>query len=151
MFGFLVFFLFADLLVPRSFQADILFIMDSSADVSREDYEKEKDFVVTLAKYLRLSPGGTRAGLLTYGYTPTLIANYDSYDRLEMFKNATYKAPYIGGKNFDPVKVTFSFKMFFSCCCNRFSCTFIIWLCLTRTGNYKIHEFDWLKLILTAV
>ena len=27
----------------------------------------------------------------------------------------------------------------------------IIWLCLTRTGNYKIHEFDWLKLILTAV
>ena len=27
----------------------------------------------------------------------------------------------------------------------------IIWLCLTRTGNYKIHEFDWLKWILTAV
>ena len=27
----------------------------------------------------------------------------------------------------------------------------IIWLCLTRTGNYKIHEFDWLKSILTAV
>ena len=29
--------------------------------------------------------------------------------------------------------------------------TLIIWLCLTRTGNYKIHEFDWLKSILTAV
>ena len=29
--------------------------------------------------------------------------------------------------------------------------SFIIWLCLTRTGNYKIHEFDWLKSILTAV
>ena len=27
----------------------------------------------------------------------------------------------------------------------------IIWLCLTRTGNYKIHKFDWLKLILTVV
>ena len=27
----------------------------------------------------------------------------------------------------------------------------IIWLCLTRTGNYKIHEFDWPKSILTAV
>ena len=27
----------------------------------------------------------------------------------------------------------------------------IIWLCLTRTGNYQIHEFDWLKWILTAV
>ena len=28
---------------------------------------------------------------------------------------------------------------------------FTIWLCLTRTGNYQIHEFDWLKWILTAV
>ena len=30
-------------------------------------------------------------------------------------------------------------------------CVVIIRLCLTRTGNYKIHEFDWLKSILTAV
>ena len=27
----------------------------------------------------------------------------------------------------------------------------ITWLCLTRTGNYQIHECDWLKSILTAV
>ena len=33
----------------------------------------------------------------------------------------------------------------------RFVSIFIIWLCLTRTGNYKIHEFDWLKSILTSV
>ena len=24
----------------------------------------------------------------------------------------------------------------------------IVWLCLTSTGNYQIHEFDWLKSIL---
>ena len=27
----------------------------------------------------------------------------------------------------------------------------IIWLCLTRIGNYRIHEFDWLKSKLKAV
>ena len=27
----------------------------------------------------------------------------------------------------------------------------IIWLCLTRTGNYQIHEIDWLKWTLTTV
>ena len=27
----------------------------------------------------------------------------------------------------------------------------IIWLCLIRTGNYQIQEFDWLNRILTAV
>ena len=30
--------------------------------------------------------------------------------------------------------------------------TFITWLCLCqKTGNYRIHEFDWLKSILNAV
>ena len=27
----------------------------------------------------------------------------------------------------------------------------LIWLCLKRTGNYQIYEFDWLKTILTSV
>lgn len=83
---------------PCGFQGDILFIMDSSAEVSRGDYAKEKDFVESLASYLRLSPGGTRAALLTYGYTATLVANYDSYDTLTPFKNAVQSAPYISGK-----------------------------------------------------
>ena len=72
--------------------------MDSSADVPREDYKKEKDFVVALAKYLRLSPSETRAALLTYGYTATLVANYDSYDTHALFENAAERASYIGGK-----------------------------------------------------
>ena len=28
---------------------------------------------------------------------------------------------------------------------------FIIWPCLTRTGNYQIRKFDWLTSILAAV
>ena len=82
---------------PCGFQGDVLFIMDSSAEVSRGDYAKEKDFVESLASFLRLSPGGTRAALLTYGYTATLVANYDSYDTLTPFKNAVQRAPYISG------------------------------------------------------
>ena len=31
--------------------------------------------------------------------------------------------------------------------CKEFLIHFITWLCLTRTGNYQIHEFDWLKWI----
>jgi len=83
---------------PCGFQGDVLFIMDSSAEVSRGDYAKEKDFVESLASFLRLSPGGTRAALLTYGYTATLVANYDSYETLTPFKNAVQRAPYISGK-----------------------------------------------------
>ena len=32
-----------------------------------------------------------------------------------------------------------------------FKWCFIMWLCLTRTWNYQIHEFDWLKWILTMI
>lgn len=87
-----------DLTGPCGFQGDVLFIMDSSAEVSRGDYAKEKDFVESLASFLRLSPGGTRAALLTYGYTTTLVANYDSYETLTPFKNAVQRASYISGK-----------------------------------------------------
>lgn len=90
--------LHSDPVVPRDFQADVLFIMDSSAEVSRGDYKKEKDFVESLASYLRLSPGGTRAAVLTYGFTARLVANYDSYDTLPPFKNAVDRASYISGK-----------------------------------------------------
>ena len=72
--------------------------MDSSSGVSREDYKKEKDFVESLANYLRVSPSETRAALLTYGYTAIRVAAYDSYDTLSLFRNAVKGAPYIGGK-----------------------------------------------------
>ena len=91
-----------DLTGPCGFQGDVLFIMDSSVEVSRGDYAKEKDFVESLASFMGLSPGGTRAALLTYGYTATLVANYDSYDTLTPFRNAVQRAPYISGKIMEP-------------------------------------------------
>ena len=33
----------------------------------------------------------------------------------------------------------------------RYITAIVAWLCLTRTVNYRIPEFEWLKLILTAV
>lgn len=92
-----MFFITLDTDIPRDFMADVIFIMDSSADVSRADYEKEKDFIESLAGYLRLSTGRTRAAVLTYGYTTTLVAEYDSYETLQTFNSAVDGASYIGG------------------------------------------------------
>ena len=33
----------------------------------------------------------------------------------------------------------------------KLAISIIMWLCLTRTGNYRIQELDWLKSILKAV
>ena len=42
-------------------------------------------------------------------------------------------------------------NLFWTLVSDWFILVIIIWLCLTRTGNCQIHEFDWLKWILTAV
>lgn len=52
--------------------ADIIFLMDSSQTVSQEAYRKEKSFVKLIAKHLNVSPGKSRAALITYGSTASL-------------------------------------------------------------------------------
>ena len=75
--------------------------MDSSSEVTRDEYLKEKDFVASLADSLNLSPGRTRGAVLTYGFISTLVANFDSYSSFPLFKNAIDRTTYIGGENGD--------------------------------------------------
>ena len=71
-------------------------------------------------------------------YARTLEMNRITQGRVSIFKHASkYAAEYKVVCNFDDTATTIS--------------TIIIWLCPTRTGNYQIHAFDWLKCILTAV
>ena len=46
--------------------ADIIFIIDSSSDVTPENYVREKSLVKDMARYLNVSAGGSRAALITY-------------------------------------------------------------------------------------
>ena len=44
--------------------ADIIFIIDSSSDVTPENYVREKSLVKDMARYLNVSTGGSRAALI---------------------------------------------------------------------------------------
>ena len=44
-----------------------------------------------------MSPSGSRAALVTYGYAPVVVARFDSYPRIADFDNEVNRAPYIGG------------------------------------------------------
>ena len=67
--------------------ADVIFLMDSSQTVSSEAYRKEKSFVKTIAKHLNVSPGKSRAAIVTYGSSASVVYSFgntrfdDSVDR----------------------------------------------------------------------
>ncbi|XP_063780220.1 matrilin-2 isoform X2 [Pseudophryne corroboree] len=48
---------------------DLVFIIDSSRSVRPYDFEKVKEFLITVLKFLDIGPEATRVGLLQYGST----------------------------------------------------------------------------------
>lgn len=83
---------------PEKLNADILFLIDSSASVSNEDYRKEKDFVKSIAKFLNVSPGKSRAAVVTYGERPQLVSSFTSYRTLPEFESLVDRSPQIRGE-----------------------------------------------------
>ncbi|NXX78748.1 MATN2 protein, partial [Urocolius indicus] len=48
---------------------DLVFIIDSSRSVRPYDFEKVKEFILTILQFLDISPEATRVGLIQYGST----------------------------------------------------------------------------------
>lgn len=55
---------------PEDFNADILFLIDSSSPVSKDDFQRQTKFVSLIAKYLNVAP--SRAALMVYAGDPVL-------------------------------------------------------------------------------
>lgn len=72
--------------------------MDSSFDVSQEDYVRQKGFIKDMARYLRVSAGGSRAAVMTYGKNSSLLFKFDGYATLSSFDKSVDNAPVIGGR-----------------------------------------------------
>lgn len=78
------------------FAADIVFIVDSSSEVSRENYNKEKGFIKSLAKTLNLSSGKTRASVIVYSGVASLEIRFNAYSNSTTFNKAVDDLPYLG-------------------------------------------------------
>lgn len=61
------------------------------------DYIKEKDFIKSLAKFLNVRPGHSRAALVTYGSQAFRVVNFGETDTLKAFEHAVDRAGKAGG------------------------------------------------------
>ena len=61
--------------------------MDSSSAVQQEQFEKEKEFIKTLAEYLHIgSTDKTKAAVINYGSLPSTSVKFDEYSSLKGLK-----------------------------------------------------------------
>jgi len=87
---------------PIDLSADIAFVVDSSATVSRPEYKKERNFLKDLARQLNVRPGKSRASMVTYGRNARVENRFDEYKSLSEFEQIVDEALYMGGsRRFD--------------------------------------------------
>lgn len=77
---------------------DIVFVVDSSSNVSKEEYRYQKEFVKNVANLLGVKPGHSRAGFITYGSRSFVSFGLGSYTDQNNFRKKIDDAPHIGGE-----------------------------------------------------
>lgn len=83
---------------PTGFKADIIFVVDSSSEISRIDFEREKAFVKQMSRLLNVHQGQSRAALVTYGTRPKTVFSFGGSDDAVLFGKAVDLAPFVGGE-----------------------------------------------------
>lgn len=91
------FFLAADPIPPLQITADILFLLDSSSAVSKENYRQELSFLRKIVGQFEISPRYVRAGIIPYGKTAELAVPLGSRTTNEAINRSIISLPYIGG------------------------------------------------------
>lgn len=86
------------LLLDGLIETDVVFVMDSSSEVTQSNYRDQKEAVKSMAHFLKVSSGRSRASVITYGNIPSLVVKFDGYQSFNSLENAIDRAPRIGGR-----------------------------------------------------
>lgn len=93
-----IFFSYTEPRKPTLLNADIVFVVDSSSSVSALNYEKEKEIVKKLSKYLNVNTGASRVAFITYGEQSKLEIRFDDDQSFLEIESQIDDAPYVGGE-----------------------------------------------------
>ena len=76
-------------------KVDVGFILDSSGSL-RNQYQREKDFLKSLAATFGIKQDGSRAGVITFSYNAEHSIKLNDYDDLSSFYDAVDNIPLMG-------------------------------------------------------
>jgi hypothetical protein len=78
-----------------SAKVDVGFILDSSGSL-RNDYQREKDFLISLAAAFGVTQDNARASVVTFSYFSDLSIKFNDYSDIISFAGAVDAIPLMG-------------------------------------------------------
>lgn len=78
-------------------QYDLVFLLDTSSSVGKEDFEKVRQWVANLVDTFEVGPGHTRVGVVRYSDRPTTAFELGHFSSREEVKAAARRITYDGG------------------------------------------------------
>lgn len=77
--------------------ADVIFLVDSSTSVSREQFDMQNQFVRRMVRYFIISSLGPRAAFVTYGSTSYTVIGFSGYSSAADFSFKINNARFVRG------------------------------------------------------
>ncbi|KAK7813328.1 hypothetical protein U0070_015525 [Myodes glareolus] len=81
----------------KSVQYDLVFLLDTSSSVGKEDFEKVRQWVANLVDTFEVGPDHTRVGVVRYSDRPTTAFELGHFRSREEVKAAARRITYYGG------------------------------------------------------
>ncbi|XP_069477509.1 matrilin-2 isoform X2 [Ambystoma mexicanum] len=93
---------------------DLVFIIDSSRSVRPYDYEKVKEFIVTILQFLDIGQDTTRVGLLQYGSTVKQEFSLKTYRRKAEVERAVQRMMHLATGTMTGLAIQYAMNIAFS-------------------------------------
>ncbi|NXA83191.1 MATN2 protein, partial [Thryothorus ludovicianus] len=93
---------------------DLVFIIDSSRSVRHYDFEKVKEFILTILRFLDVSPDATRVGLIQYGSTVKQEFSLDTFRRKQDMERAVRRMMHLASGTMTGLALQYAVNIAFS-------------------------------------
>lgn len=79
-------------------ETDVIFVIDSSFEISHVEFKTQKDFIKSLLRSLDIAPDTSRAAVISYGDQPSVASRFISLQNFKDFHRVVDSASYVGGE-----------------------------------------------------
>ena len=98
----------------RKLVADIVFVLDSSASIHKEQFQQQLQFVEDVVDQFPISTNEIRVGLLTYSYHVYPAFNLSTFNSITSLKRGIQRAKYAGQGTFTAQAIAYTREIMFS-------------------------------------
>ncbi|KAH0617545.1 hypothetical protein JD844_015909 [Phrynosoma platyrhinos] len=95
-------------------QLDLVFIIDSSRSVRPYDFEKVKEFILTILQFLDIRPDATRVGLIQYASTVKNEFSLKTFKRKQDVERAVKRMMYLATGTMTGLAIQYAVNIAFS-------------------------------------